>query len=241
MNKCFLSIVIPAYNEEERILPTLKRIYEYFSKQSYSYEIIVVDDGSTDNTVKILNDFNPTNKPIVLTNGKNKGKGYTVKNGMLAAKGEYIFFTDADLSTPIEEVEKCLPFLSDGYDVVIGSRGLPESDIRIHQPWYRERMGKIFNFIVSTLLMKGILDTQCGFKGFKGNVVKTIFSRSIIDGFSFDVEILYISHKHKLRTKEVPIRWENSTLSKVSPIKHSLQMFIDLVGIKRKDIKGCYD
>ena len=241
MNGCFLSIIIPAYNEEKRLLPTLKKIGAYLSTKDFSYEIIVVDDGSTDNTLQMIRDFASSDKHVViLTNEQNRGKGYSVRKGMLSARGKYIFFTDADLSTPIEEVEKCLPYLINGYDVVIGSRSLPESDIIVHQPWYREKMGKIFNFMVNMVLLKGIIDTQCGFKGFKRDAVKTVFSRCKIDGFSFDVEALYLSRKYNFKIKEIPIRWENSTSSKVSPIKHSLQMFKDLVGIKIKDLKGYY-
>lgn len=241
MKECFLSVIIPAYNEEERLLPTLSKIYAYLSTKDFPYEIIVVDDGSTDNTLQMVKNFASSDKHIViLTNEQNSGKGFSVRKGMLSARGEYVFFTDADLSTPIEEIEKCLPYLINGYDVVIGSRSMPGSDILVHQPWYREKMGKIFNFMVNMVLLKGIIDTQCGFKGFKQEAVKTVFSRCKIDGFSFDVEALYLSRKYNFKTKEVPIRWENSTLSKVSPIKHSLQMFKDLIGIKIKDLKGDY-
>ncbi len=241
MKECFLSIVIPAYNEEKRVLPTLSKICAYLSNQSFPYEIIVVDDGSTDATLQMVKNFACSDRRvIVLANEKNSGKGYSVKKGMLSAKGEYVFFTDADLSTPIEEIEKCLPYLNNGYDVVIGSRSIPGSDITVHQPWYREKMGKIFNFMVSLVLVKGIIDTQCGFKGFKKKAVKTVFSRCSIDGFSFDVEALYLSRKFNLKIKEVPIRWENSALSKVNPVRHSLQMFRDLFRIKMKDLKGCY-
>lgn len=241
MKECFLSIVIPAYNEEKRLLPTLSKICAYLSDQGFPYEIIVVDDGSTDNTLQMVRNFaSSDNHIVILANGQNKGKGYSVRKGMLHAKGEYVFFTDADLSTPIEEIEKCLPYLTNGYDVVIGSRSMPGSDITIHQPWYREKMGKIFNFMVNVVLLKGIIDTQCGFKGFKKKAVNTIFNRCSIDGFSFDVEALYLSRKFNFKIREIPIRWENSTLSKVNPIRHSLQMFKDLFRIKIKDLIGSY-
>ncbi|MEK6634755.1 MAG: dolichyl-phosphate beta-glucosyltransferase [Planctomycetota bacterium] len=241
VEECFLSIIIPAYNEEKRLLPTLSNVCAYLSPKNYPYEIIVVDDGSKDNTLQITQNFAESAKNIIiLANGQNKGKGYSVRKGMLSAKGEYIFFTDADLSTPIEEIDKCLPYLINGYDVVIGSRSMPGSNIIVHQPWYREKMGKIFNFIVNMVLLRGIIDTQCGFKGFKREVAKTVFSRCKIDGFSFDVEALYLSRKFNFKIKEIPIQWENSALSKVSPIKHSLQMFNDLIGIKIKAIKGYY-
>ena len=241
MKECFLSVIIPAYNEEKRLLSTLSKICAYLSTKDFPYEIIVVDDGSTDNTLQMVKNFASSNRQIViLINEQNSGKGYSVRKGMLSARGEYAFFTDADLSTPIEEIEKCLPYLINGYDVVIGSRSMPGSDILVHQPWYREKMGKIFNFMVNMVLLKGIIDTQCGFKGFKREAVKTVFNRCKIDGFSFDVEALYLSRKYNFKIKEIPIRWENSPLSKVSPIKHSLQMFKDLIGIKIKDLKGDY-
>lgn len=241
MKECFLSVIIPAYNEEKRLLSTLSKICAYLSTKDFPYEIIVVDDGSTDNTLQMVKNFASSNRHIViLINEQNSGKGYSVRKGMLSARGEYVFFTDADLSTPIEEIEKCLPYLINGYDVVIGSRSMPGSDILVRQPWYREKMGKIFNFMVNMVLLKGIIDTQCGFKGFKREAVKTVFNRCKIDGFSFDVEALYLSRKYNFKIKEIPIRWENSPLSKVSPIKHSLQMFKDLIGIKIKDLKGDY-
>ena len=241
MKECFLSVIIPAYNEEKRLLSTLSKICAYLSTKDFPYEIIVVDDGSTDNTLQMVKNFASSNRHIViLINEQNSGKGYSVRKGMLSARGEYAFFTDADLSTPIEEIEKCLPYLINGYDVVIGSRSMPGSDILVHQPWYREKMGKIFNFMVNMVLLKGIIDTQCGFKGFKREAVKTVFNRCKINGFSFDVEALYLSRKYNFKIKEIPIRWENSPLSKVSPIKHSLQMFKDLIGIKIKDLKGDY-
>lgn len=229
----FLSIVIPAYNEEKRIEETLEKILNYLKTKNYQYEIIVVDDGSSDNTVKVLETIAKENKNIfILKNEQNSGKGYSVRKGVLESKGDYILFSDADLSTPIEEVEKLLHWLNQGFDVTIGSRGLKESDIKIHQPFYRELMGKFFNFLVQTLLIKGIKDTQCGFKCFKKDATKEIFKRQKIDGFGFDVEILYIAKKLNYKIKEVPVTWLNSPNSKVSPIKHSLEMFKDILKIK---------
>ena len=241
MDEYFLSIIIPAYNEEKRLLTTISKIDAYLSRGGFPYEVIVVNDGSTDNTPQMVEKFADTNTHVVvLTNDRNYGKGYSVRKGMLSARGEYVFFSDADLSTPIEEIEKCLPYLAGGYDVVIGSRGMPESKIIIQQPWYREKMGKMFNSIVNMVLLKGIIDTQCGFKGFKKDVAKKVFSRCVINGFFFDVEALYLSQKFNFRIKEIPIRWENSALSKVNPIKDSLQMLKDLFRIKTKDFQGYY-
>ncbi|MCF6149081.1 MAG: glycosyltransferase family 2 protein [Candidatus Kuenenia sp.] len=223
-------------------MPTLNSVCAYLSKQDYLSEVIVVDDGSVDNTLKKINEFSNSKDGVILLKNKiNKGKGYSVKRGMLAANGRYIFFTDADLSTPIEEIDKCLPYLNaKGYDVVIGSRSIPGADIMVHQPWYREKMGKIFNFIIRLVLMGGLIDTQCGFKGFKRDVVKKVFDKCRITGFAFDVEALYLSRKFHFKIKEIPIRWRNSTLSKVSPVKHSLQMFKDLIVIRMNDLKGYY-
>ncbi|PIU68690.1 MAG: glycosyl transferase [Armatimonadetes bacterium CG07_land_8_20_14_0_80_40_9] len=233
VEKIFLSIVIPAYNEEKRIGDSLRKIKEYLNKESYSYEIIVVDDGSKDETVKKVEDITKEWEDIyVLKNEKNQGKGYSVRRGILSAKGEYILFSDADLSTPIEEVERLINFLKEGYDLAIGSRALKDSKIRIHQPYYRELMGRFFNFFVQVLLFKGIKDTQCGFKVFRREVAKELFSQQKIDGFSFDVEILYLAHKFNYKIKEVPVVWLNSKVSRVNPLKHSLQMFKELLRIR---------
>ncbi|KKO18923.1 MAG: hypothetical protein BROFUL_02315 [Candidatus Brocadia fulgida] len=241
MNECLLSIVIPAYNEEKRLLVTVSKVCAYLAQKGFSCEIIVVDDGSTDNTAQIIKEIAGQNDHVVvLTNDRNYGKGCAVRKGMLSAKGEYVFFSDADLSTPIEEIEKFLPYLFGDYDVVIGSRSMSDSEIAIHQPWYRERMGKTFNFIVNLVLLKGIVDTQCGFKGFKKEAAQKVFSKGIIDGFSFDVEVLYLSRKWNFKIKEIPIRWKNSSLSKVKPVRHSLQMLRDLFIIKIQDFKGQY-
>ena len=169
------------------------------------------------------------------------GKGFSVKEGALSAHGEYIIFTDADLSTPIEEIDKLLKWMEEGYDIVIGSRALAESDIQIHQPWYREKMGKIFNLLVQALALRGIKDTQCGFKGFRKDVAEKIFPLQTINGFGFDVELLYLAKKHGYTIKEIPVRWLNRASSKVNPLTHSSQMFLDIIRIRMRDIKGKYE
>lgn len=224
-----LSVVIPAYNEETRIEKTLRKIQHYLSSSGYSFEIIVIDDGSKDKTALIIEKFNNV---ILLKNEKNYGKGYSVKRGMLQAHFDYVLFTDADLSTPIEEVEKLLYHLKDNYDIAIGSRALKESKIISPQKKVREGAGKLFNVLVQWLLLPGIYDTQCGFKCFKKEVVKDIFSKTKICGFSFDVEALYIAKKLGYNIKEVPVMWENSLPSRVNILKHPLQMILELVKIK---------
>ena len=175
-----ISVIIPAYNEEKRIVKTIKRISEYMSDKFPDYEIIVVNDGSKDNTVKVVEDLD-LEKVRVLNNPGNRGKGYAVRNGMLNSDGDVRLFSDADLATPIEELDKFMPYFKEGYDIVIGSRALKESNIEKHQPFYRELMGKTFNFLVQRITIKGIKDTQCGFKAFTKEAAKRVFEKSLID------------------------------------------------------------
>lgn len=229
----FLSVIVPVYNEEKTIEGTLKKISEYLQKNNWKYEIIVVDDGSRDTTRKVVENYKKRNTHIkLLRNKANRGKGYAVKKGILKANGKYLLFSDADLSTPIEEVEKLLKWLGQGYDVAIGSRGLQESRIEIHQPWYRETMGRIFNLLVQAIVMRGIKDTQCGFKCFKKEVAHNLFPQQKIDGFAFDTEILFLARKHNYKVREVPIRWINSPITRVHSIYSSFQMLKDLMRIK---------
>jgi dolichyl-phosphate beta-glucosyltransferase len=229
----FLSIIIPAFNESERIIKTFSKIDAYTKKQSYSYEIIVIDDGSRDDTGDLVRDLSAQNDTIrFIRNKKNMGKGYSVKRGMLEARGEYLLFSDADLSTPIEEIEKLTPWFSQGYDIVIGSRGLPDSKVFKHQPFYREKSGRIFNILVQLLIMEGIKDTQCGFKCFRQDVAKRVFQKQTINGFCFDVEILFLATQLGYRIKEVPIVWYNADGSKVNIPWDPFKMFFDLIRIR---------
>lgn len=238
MAKLSISVVIPAYNEEKRIGKTLRKILKYFENKKYDYEIIVVDDCSKDKTVHVA-EFFKSKRIKIIKNLCNLGKGGAVRKGMLSAKKKYVLFSDADLSTPIEQIEKFLPFIKK-YDVIIGSRALNDSEIRIKQPFYRVIMGRIFNLIVQILLLKGIKDTQCGFKLFTRKSAKKIFPKQTFKGFSFDVEILYIARKTGYKIKEVPVVWINSPESKVSALKDSIKMFIDLIKIRINSIKGKY-
>lgn len=243
-NGPYLSIVIPAYNEEAVIKKTLERVAEYLDINHPSYEIIVVCDGSKDSTATIAERFarerGPDNIKVV-ARADNMGKGFSVRQGCLQAYGDYVIFTDADLSTPIDEIEKLLKWLEEGYDIAIGSRALKESDIQIRQAWYRELMGKIFNLFVQVFAIKGIKDTQCGFKGFKKEAARKIFRLQTINGFSFDVEVLHIAIRLGYKIKEVPIRWLNRAESKVNPLTHPLQMLADLIRIRFRGWKGSYE
>jgi dolichyl-phosphate beta-glucosyltransferase len=233
-----LSVIIPAYNEEHRIKETLNKIINHLNKKKYNYEIIIVDDGSKDKTISIIQ--NIKNKKIrILKNEINKGKGYSIKRGVLNATRDLILFSDADLSTPIEELDHFIKYLD--YDIIIGSRALKESNIIIHQPFYREYSGKIFNLFVKLFTVRGIKDTQCGFKLFKKDIAYNIFKKQTIDRFGFDVEILYIANKYNYKIKELPVHWLNDTKSKVSLFKDSIRMFLDLIKIRINDIKGLYN
>lgn len=227
----YLSLIIPAYNEEKRIEKSIKSAIEWLNEQGYSFEIIVVDDGSLDNTVQIAKSVSEHIKVISLN--KNLGKGAAVRTGMLLAKGDYQFFSDADFSTPISELNKLLYKLENGADICIGSRAIDPSLIKEHQPFYREFMGKAFNIFVQMLLIKGIKDTQCGFKGFTKKASNLIFPYSKINGFSFDVEILYLAKKNSLIIEQEPVLWFNDQRSKVNPVTDSFKMIIELFRIKK--------
>lgn len=227
-----LSIIIPAFNESQRLQFTLKTIIQY-CESKFDYEIIVVDDGSIDSTFDSIKGIIKNNQRIkYLTNEKNYGKGYSIKKGMLIANKEYLLFSDADLSTPIEEVEKLIYWLEKGYDIAIGSRGLKESKILVKQPFYRRIIGKIFNLLVKFLELSEFYDTQCGFKLFKKEIAFEIFTKVKINHFAFDVEILYIAKKNGYSIKEIPVQWKNSPFSKINPLLDSLKMFSDLFKIK---------
>ncbi|MFA6281668.1 MAG: dolichyl-phosphate beta-glucosyltransferase [Candidatus Omnitrophota bacterium] len=231
----FISIIIPAYNEEERLKTSLDKLCQYLTGKDYEYEVIVVDDGSSDKTSQTVleSKLAKSGKVIFLSNGENKGKGFSVKRGILHSVGEYVLFSDADFSTPIEELDKLLSFLKEGYDIAVGSRSVKGANVTVHQPFYRETMGKVFNFLVQFFVLKGIHDTQCGFKLFRGPCAKSIAQELKIDRFGFDVEMLYLANKKNYKIKEVPVTWINSTTSKVNPIKDSLNMFLELLSIKK--------
>jgi len=231
-----VSIIIPAYNEEKRLPATLLKIKKFLKKNKIKSEIIVIDDGSIDNTVSIAKKYGVK----VLKNGKNVGKGYSVKRGIFAAKGDVILFTDADLSTPIEFLKDFMNEHASGFDVVIASRALNRSIIKVRQPLPRELSGKVFNLLVRLITRLPLNDTQCGFKSFKKDAAKKIFSNLTINGFGFDVEALYIAKKHNFKIIEYPVYWYNSNATKVNFFKDSMRMFFELFKIRLNDLKGLY-
>lgn len=239
----YLSIIIPAYNEERRIGKTLKEIDKYLSKQSYDYEILVVSDGSKDKTSEVVKNLASSIKNLKLIDNKeNYGKGYVTRQGMLEAKGDYRIFTDADNSTSIDQVEKMLPYFKQGYDVVIGSRDIKGAVLDPPQPFLRKMiLGKGFRLLTQiTCGTWHILDSQCGFKCLTKKAVEDILPKCKIDRWAFDPEILVVSKKMGYKIKEVPVVWKNDLESKVK-FKSIIKMAIDLFRIRLNLIKGIYD
>jgi len=226
-----ISIVIPAFDEALRLPATLDRIEQFIAAQRLKAEVIVVDDGSRDNTAGVVKQRADRWPQLRLVLAGHNGKGAAVRLGMAAALGRYRVFSDADLSVPIEDLEKLLKPLREGAGVAIASRALKDSEIELHQPWYRETMGKVFNRLVRILVLGGVHDTQCGFKAFTAEVADRVFPPLQTHGFGFDVEILYRAQQAGYRIVEVPTRWVNSPQSRVHPIRHSMAMFIELLAI----------
>jgi len=230
----YLSIVIPAYNEEDRLGTTLAAVRSYTLTKGFATEVIVVDDGSRDRTAERAADaLRGFAGGRLIRLPKNLGKGAAVKAGILEARGELILFSDADLSTPIEELDKFLPWVEQGFDVVIGSRALPGADIQVRQSRFRELMGKTFNRSLRRAFLEDIPDTQCGFKLFSEKAAKAVFPLVETRGFSFDVEALLLCRRAGLKIKQVPVVWRNIPPSRVRMIGSSLQMLRDLARIKR--------
>jgi len=226
-------VIIPAYNEQDRIGPTLSRVAEYFMNYPDTWQVYVVSDGSSDNTNQVVESFASTNPNFgLITYSPNRGKGYAVRHGMLQVQADYILFSDADLAAPIEEITKLQAALNDKTPIAIGSRPLKESTLEIRQPWYREMLGRAFNKAVQLLAVKGIDDTQCGFKIFRNDVAKDIFSRCKLDGFGFDFESLIIARDLGYTIAEVPIRWSHQEGSKVILLRDGPRMLRDLIKIR---------
>ncbi len=228
-----ISIVIPAYNEARTISSTLRAIADYFRTHEIAGEIIVVDDGSSDATAALARDTDSAGVPVeVLVNERNRGKGYSVRRGILAARGKYVGFADADMSTPIAELDKVRPALAAGADVVIGSRALADSEIDEHQPWWRERAGKLFGCFMRCVLLPGIADSQCGFKFFSRAAAREISSRQKLSGWAFDVELLYLARRLGYEIVEIPVHWVNDPDSRVRMLRDGLKMCLDVLRIR---------
>ena len=237
-----LSIIVPAFNEEARLPESLRRIEEYVARAGWVFhEILVVDDGSTDGTFAAAKTFAANNANIrVLRNPGNRGKGYSVRHGMLEAQGEWCLFSDADLSAPIAELEKLwLAVGREGADIAIGSRALDRTLIGIHQPGMRETAGKVFNFVMRLATGLAIADTQCGFKLFRQSVARDVFARQTLERFGFDVEVLFIAQKRGYKVAEVPVRWNHAEGSKVGMFT-GLHAFVELAKVRLNDLQGRY-
>ncbi len=245
-----VSVVIPAYNEELRIRNSLQKVMNFMNDNYEDYEVLLIDDGSTDRTVLIGEEFAKNYPKLKIVKNPHSGKGYTVKTGILMSKKDYILFSDADLATPIEDLKRFLVWITDNdFDIAIGSReGIGAQ--RQKEPLIRHLMGRIFNFIIQVVILKGINDTQCGFKLFKKDVAYKIFNATLlypggeIEGpmvTAFDVEVLFLAQKMGYKIKEIPVNWTYIDESKVNPLKDSIRNFLDVMKVKYNDIKGVYD
>jgi glycosyltransferase involved in cell wall biosynthesis len=241
-----LSVVIPAYNEENRLPASIEKVVDYLRLRNVSpAEVVIVDDGSQDNTLHVARELAQrlTSDGLrieVLANNGNRGKGYSVRHGMLKAQYPWVLFSDADLSAPIEECDKLFEAVDkDGCDVAIGSRGIDRSLIGVHQSFFRETMGKFFNLVVRITAGLPFKDTQCGFKLFSRRATQEIFSRQQLEGFGFDVEILYLAQKRGFRVAEVPVRWDHCEGTKVHMLSGA-DAFFDILRVRRNDWTGRY-
>ena len=231
MPQPFLSVVIPAFNEEPRILDTLSQVVEYLTARDYGWEVLVADDGSLDRPAQLVDRMAMEHPNVRVLRLPHRGKGWAVKNGMLVAQGEYRLLCDADLSVPIAQVERLLPPLGPGADVVLGSREAPGA-ARFDEPARRHLMGRVFNLLVARLAVPGLADTQCGFKCFRGEAAQDLFRDQTMAGFAFDVELLYLARKRGLTFAEVGVDWYYRSHSKVRPVRDSLAMSLDLLKIR---------
>jgi dolichyl-phosphate beta-glucosyltransferase len=227
--KPYLSLIIPAYNEGSRIAGSVETVRAFLDTLGKPYEIIVIDDGSTDSTAEVLPKLSDIK---AISYQPNAGKGHAVRQGVSASSGEFVAFSDADLSAPIDELPKLFAAIDSGADVAIGSRALKSSQLVIHQPHYRELGGRALNLVIQMLAVPGIRDTQCGFKLFKGDVARRVFAKCFLSGWGFDVEVLYLARRMGYRVAEVPVRWSHSADSKIRPFRAGLQVLRDTLRIR---------
>jgi glycosyltransferase involved in cell wall biosynthesis len=235
------SFVIPAYNESSRIRPTLDALLRYTQEQSWDVEILVVNDGSTDDTAQVVREYGKQHPQILLVeNPGNRGKGYSVRNGMLHARGDVCLFTDADLSSPMTEAPKLFAAIAQGADIAIGSRWLRTELQTERQPLYRQAFGRIFNLALRIILGLRFADTQCGFKAFRRDAAQQIFPLQKIERWGFDPEILFLARRAGLKTEEVPVVWAHSEGTRLNPFRDGLRMFVEVLRIRWYSIAGEY-
>jgi dolichyl-phosphate beta-glucosyltransferase len=239
-NTPLLSLIIPAYNEGQRLPHTLPQVIAFATGQPFEVEVIVVDNNSTDDTHQTSKEFSEDHPFLRVLSEEIQGKGAAVRTGMLAARGEYLFMADADLSMPVEEITKFLPPQLNGYDVAIGSREVSGA-VRYDEPTYRHLMGRVFNLVVKVLAVPGFQDTQAGFKCFRRSVALDILACQQIVGWAFDVELLFIARKQGYKIVEVPINWYFRANSRINPLKDAVEMFREVLRIRMNDRNGLYD
>ena len=236
------SIVIPAYNEAARLGASLEKVLGYVHAQGWSAEVIVVNDGSSDNTADIVRAHAAKDAALrLIDNPGNRGKGFSVRHGMLSARGRIVFFTDADLSAPIEEAPKLIQALNAGADIAIGSRWLRAETQTQRQPLYRQLFGRVFNLLLRITLGLQFADTQCGFKAFKQPTVPAIFPLQRIERWGFDPEILFLAKKFRFQVKEVPVLWGHSGGTRIHPLKDGSRMFLEMLHIRWNNLRGKYN
>ena len=237
---CFLSIIIPAYNEEQRLPVTLQKIHDFLHKQTYAFEVVVVENGSNDRTLEIAQEFSRKMSKVRALHCAERGKGLAVRMGMLAATGQFRFICDVDLSMPIEEINRFLPPQLVDTAIAIASREA-HGAVRYGEPAYRHFIGRVFNNMVRLIALPRLQDTQCGFKCFHADVAEKVFPRQTIGGWTFDVEVLFIARRMGFRIVEVPIPWHYNPHSKVKVLRDSLRMGLDLLAIRWNALRGIYD
>ena len=240
MQTPFLSVIIPAFNEAGRLPNTLEHIEQFLSSQAFTYEILVIENGSTDGTLQIAQELHKKIRHLKVMHEETRGKGWAVRQGMLAAQGEFRFISDADLSMPIEEVLRFIPPQLEDSPIAIASREAPGA-VRYDEPEYRHLVGRIFNLLVRLLLLKGLNDTQCGFKCFRADAAQRIFPLVTITGWTFDVEALFIGRKLGYKIAEIPIHWYYKSNSRVNVLRDSIHMGLDLLKIRLNGFFGKYD
>jgi len=240
LNSIFLSIVIPVYNEERRLPTTLENVISFVSSQPYSSEVIVVENGSLDHTLQIALEFAKNFDRLRVLRADTRGKGLAVQQGMLAAHGSFRFMCDADLSMPVDQINRFIPPALQDFDIAIASREAPGA-VRYNEPQYRHTVGRIFNTLIRVLALPGLNDTQCGFKCFRAPVAEELFHLQTINGWSFDVELLYIARQRGYKIVELPIPWYFNPESKINVLRDSLRMATDLLQIRLNGLRGVYN